>query len=217
MRQSNVKGHHPSKSQPKIPENDAENGHGSILVPASPIRPTGGKGLRIDKGRRHPKGKAHPYRSSDRSELRQAWRTDPALFAKLHNVFRFTIDACADRDNTLLPRYWTKEVDAALQDWRGERVFCNPPFQGAKRIIARAPEAELTVMVFMLNSLTTGYFHSAPAPYLLVPPKRLSFVPPPGIDKSSMAFGTCLLVWGTLTAKQRRQLEHDWLIYGTKL
>ena len=163
------------------------------------------------------KKKAHPFQSSDQLEMRQGWRTDPAIFAKLHKIFRFTIDACATKENALLPRYWTKEMDAALQDWRDERAFCNPPFARAivERIMPRAPEAELTVMVLKLNSLTTRYFHKTPSTYLLLPPRRLEFLPPPGLKrkKGNLAFGTCLLVWGRITKKQRKQLEQDWLIF----
>jgi hypothetical protein len=67
------------------------------------------------------------FHTKDSHETRQRWRTDPELFAKLDKVFRFTVDACADADNALLPRYWT---NAARKDWRNERVFCNPPFAG---------------------------------------------------------------------------------------
>ena len=56
------------------------------------------------------------------------WETPPALFATLHRAHDFTIDAAASDENAKLPRYWTAHTDALLQDWRGERVFCNPPF-----------------------------------------------------------------------------------------
>ena len=153
----------------------------------------------------------------DNHELRQTWRTDPTLFLSLHRIFRFTIDACASKKDALLPRYWTKEQDAALQSWKGETVFCNPPFKGVAPIIAKATEAELTVMVFMLNALTACYFHKTPADYILVPPKRMQFIPPCGLKTSNgtPSFGTCLLVWGEVSEAQERELNGDWLIYAT--
>jgi hypothetical protein len=125
-------------------------------------------------------------------------------------VFRFTVDACADADNALLPRYWT---NAARKDWRNERVFCNPPFAGLAPIIAKAPTSQLCVMVYMLNALTAKYFHEHPADFLLLPPRRLKFIPPEEIEERGINFGTGLLVYGRISDGQRRQLKDDWLIY----
>ena len=150
------------------------------------------------------------FHAKDNHQIRQCWKTDPALFASLHKVFRFTVDACADAGNALLPRYWT---DAARKDWRGERVFCNPPFAGLAPILAKAPTAQICVLVYMLNALTARYFHRDPADYLLLPPRRLKFIPPEDIEERDVNFGTCLLFYGRMTAAQRKQLENDWLIY----
>jgi hypothetical protein len=125
-------------------------------------------------------------------------------------VFRFTVDACADADNALLPRYWT---NAARKDWRNERVFCNPPFAGLAPIIAKAPTSQLCVMVYMLNALTAKYFHEHPADFLLLPPRRLKFIPPEEIEERGINFGTGLLVYGRISDGQRRQLKDGWLIY----
>jgi phage N-6-adenine-methyltransferase len=54
--------------------------------------------------------------------------TPQHIFLPLHEEFHFTIDACASIENALLPRYYTKEQDAFVQDYTGERVFCNPPY-----------------------------------------------------------------------------------------
>lgn len=62
------------------------------------------------------------------TSLREDWRTPRDLFASLHREFNFTVDAAATPANALLPRFWTRENDAFAQDWRGERVFCNPPY-----------------------------------------------------------------------------------------
>lgn len=73
---------------------------------------------------------------------RDDWRTPADLFAALHREFAFTVDAAASERNALLPRFWTRESDAFRQDWRGERVFCNPPYgRDAGRWIAKFSEA----------------------------------------------------------------------------
>lgn len=55
-------------------------------------------------------------------------RTPRAFFDPLHAQRRFTIDAAASADNALLPRYWTRDIDALRESWRSERVWCNPPY-----------------------------------------------------------------------------------------
>ena len=54
--------------------------------------------------------------------------TPDEIFMPLDEEFQFTIDAAATAENTKLTRFWTKEDDALLQCWNGERVFCNPPY-----------------------------------------------------------------------------------------
>lgn len=61
---------------------------------------------------------------SDRTD----WQTPQDFFDLLHAEFRFTIDAAATPENAMLRRFWTKQDNAPLQDWTGERVWCNPPY-----------------------------------------------------------------------------------------
>lgn len=57
------------------------------------------------------------------------WGTPPALFRWADEYYgRLTLDAAATADNTLLLRYWDKRADALKQDWRGERLWINPPY-----------------------------------------------------------------------------------------
>lgn len=56
------------------------------------------------------------------------WETPASLFDSLHMEFRFTIDAAASDENHKLPRYFTMAQNGLQQSWRGERVFCNPPY-----------------------------------------------------------------------------------------
>lgn len=50
------------------------------------------------------------------------------MFDELHDEFNFTIDCCASIENHKLPRFYTKEDNALIQNYSNERVFCNPPF-----------------------------------------------------------------------------------------
>lgn len=56
------------------------------------------------------------------------WETPQDLFDRLNDEFHFTLDAAASDHNHKLPRYYTEKEDGLAQDWKGERVFCNPPY-----------------------------------------------------------------------------------------
>lgn len=80
-----------------------------------------------------------------RNHPQQATRDDvddravlPGFFEPLHESHQFTIDAAASPTNALLPRFWTAEDDALRQSWRGERVWCNPPYSDLKPWVAKA-------------------------------------------------------------------------------
>ena len=86
---------------------------------------------------------------------REDWGTPPALFSELHAEFNFTIDAAASPVNAKLPRYWTIENNALLQDWRGERVFCNPPYgKTQKDFIRKAAECKADIAVLLIPART---------------------------------------------------------------
>lgn len=62
----------------------------------------------------------------------------PGDFAPLQARFAFTVDAAASEDNAKLPRFWTKATDGLSQDWRGERVYCNPPYSSIEPWVEKA-------------------------------------------------------------------------------
>lgn len=73
---------------------------------------------------------------------RNDWETPPWLFDRLHEEFRFDVDAAAQDHNAKLPTYWTPETDGLRQSWAGRRVFCNPPYLGGRKVhwVAKAAE-----------------------------------------------------------------------------
>lgn len=56
------------------------------------------------------------------------WATPRAFFEALDKEFHFTLDPCATAENAKCAKFYTKETDGLAQSWRGERVFCNPPY-----------------------------------------------------------------------------------------
>lgn len=72
------------------------------------------------------------------------WTTPDDLFAELDQVFDFTLDPCASRENAKCARFFTKKQDGLAQDWGREKVFMNPPYgRELPRWMKKAYEASL--------------------------------------------------------------------------
>lgn len=133
-------------------------------------------------------------------------------FAPLHERFRFTIDAAATAANARLPRYWTRETNALVQSWAGERVWANPPYShpNLHRWLDKAwSEAENTQLIVMLvpaNRTEQAWWQRRVEPYrdrggrlrTEFMPGRLRFLGP-GQGRigpnERPPFGCCLLIW----------------------
>lgn len=136
---------------------------------------------------------------------RDNWRTPPALFNLLNRHYRFTIDAAADRDNALLTRFWTEHEDGIAQSWKGERVFCNPPFSQKRHWAEKAAWREADICVMILPATVDQmWFHEFVIKQnaeILIPRGRILFVPPPGMiqkevkEASSPRFASVIAVF----------------------
>jgi phage N-6-adenine-methyltransferase len=71
------------------------------------------------------------------------WETPQYLFDWLNARFHFTVDACATKNNAKCERFFTEKEDGLEQDWRGERVFMNPPYSQIGPWVKRAYESSL--------------------------------------------------------------------------
>lgn len=79
------------------------------------------------------------------------WQTPPEVFGPLHEEFGFTLDAAASAENALLPRFWSLAENALLQDWSGERIWCNPPYgRGQIAFIRKAAERKAEIAVLLI-------------------------------------------------------------------
>lgn len=104
-------------------------------------------------------------------------RETPAdVFDPLHAEFQFTLDAAAARHNAKCPRYYSLgatpigvdarqlsmfpdvfvgdpdavAIDGLAQDWaKGERIWCNPPFSNLEAWVAKAHNADATVVMLL--------------------------------------------------------------------
>lgn len=88
---------------------------------------------------------------------KQNWCTPPAIFDPLNAEYRFTMDGASEPGNGLLPKASTAEDPLP---WKGERVFCNPPWSNIRPFLEMAAEAELAV--FLVPARTNArWFHRA--------------------------------------------------------
>ena len=56
------------------------------------------------------------------------WETPHDLFYDLNEEFHFTLDPCCTPETAKCEKYYTEKENGLIQDWDGERVFCNPPY-----------------------------------------------------------------------------------------
>lgn len=93
------------------------------------------------------------------------WATPRAFFEALDKEFHFTLDPCATAENAKCAKFYTKETDGLAQSWRGERVFCNPPYgreigKWVKKAYDETMRGGGTLVVLLIPARTdTRYFH----------------------------------------------------------
>lgn len=68
-------------------------------------------------------------------------RTPLALFEALDAEFGpFTVDVAASEDNALCDRFFDRERSGLAHSWRGEIVWCNPPYSSIEPWVRKARE-----------------------------------------------------------------------------
>lgn len=83
--------------------------------------------------------------------------TPPEIYAELNREFSFTLDPCPlDDSPTAGAPLWGK--DGLALDWRGQRVFCNPPYSAIKPWLCKHGEAELAVYLLPVKT-DLGWWH----------------------------------------------------------
>ena len=95
------------------------------------------------------------------SSKRDDWRTPTDLFKELDSEFHFTVDLCADDNNHLCEKYYTKENSGLDADLTGEVVFCNPPYGRSSTYawVKKCAGAKATVVMLLPARTDTNPFH----------------------------------------------------------
>ena len=90
------------------------------------------------------------------------WATPQSFFDALNREFSFTLDPCSTHENAKCEKHYTKEDDGLSQSWRGEVVFCNPPYgrELPKWVKKCYDESRHATVVMLIPARTdTSYFH----------------------------------------------------------
>ena len=96
------------------------------------------------------------------SSKRDDWETPQDLFDRLNKIHHFTLDPCSTHENAKCAKHYTKADNGLEQSWKGESVFCNPPYGRdiAKWVKKAAQESEHAKIVMLIPARTdTKYFH----------------------------------------------------------
>tara|TARA_R100000781_G_scaffold97352_1_gene61190 strand:- start:54 stop:542 length:489 start_codon:yes stop_codon:yes gene_type:complete len=88
-------------------------------------------------------------------------RTPKIIWDQLIKEFNFTVDLCASDKNHLLPKYYTKENNALLQNWDNEIAYCHPIFDvNIPKFITKAFEHNCLTVFLLPSSTNAKYFHN---------------------------------------------------------
>ena len=104
------------------------------------------------------------YSKTALSSLTNEWETPQDLFDALDRIHHFTLDPAATPENAKCRKFFTAEDDGLKQDWSGNTVFCNPPYNRViKHWVKKAYEESRkpgTKVVMLLPARTeTAWFH----------------------------------------------------------
>lgn len=92
------------------------------------------------------------------------WSTPVELFNELNNEFKFSLDPCCSIENKKCNKYYTIEDNGLLKSWKGEKVFCNPPYSKLNEWVEKCyREAcnDNTLVCLLIPARTdTKYFHN---------------------------------------------------------
>lgn len=138
--------------------------------------------------------------------------TTSDVFNPLMLRFGFTIDVAASAHNTKCERFCDRDRDGLAISWRGERVWCNPPYSNIEPWVEKAwgewnKGADLIVMLLPANRTEQGWWQRWVEPALRSRDSlrceflagRIRFLSKGQTEigpNERPPFGCCLLIWG---------------------
>ena len=131
------------------------------------------------------------------------WATPPEIFEPLNAEFNFTLDPCSSDQNYKCEKHYTKDDDGLSKSWKGETVFCNPPYGRDIKHWARKcyEESKHATIVMLIPARTdTKYFHDyiygkAELRFLK---GRIKFIDIDGKQKQGATFPSMIVIYRRL-------------------
>ena len=127
------------------------------------------------------------------------WSTPIDFYNQLDKEFNFNLDPCANEDNAKCDNYFTELQDGLLQDWKGNVVFCNPPYgtvlkHWVKKCHDEGQDHNTTVVMLIPARTDTRYFHD----YIYHKAKEIRFIKGRlkfGDSKNSAPFPSMVVIY----------------------
>ena len=90
----------------------------------------------------------------------QEWETPDSLFNKISDIFKFTRDVCASKENKKCNEFWSEKDSCLDKKWDGIN-WMNPPYKNMKNFIIKAyEERERAITVCLIPARTnTKWWH----------------------------------------------------------
>lgn len=142
----------------------------------------------------------------------------PEDFVQLDERFRFTVDVAAAPHNRKKDRFYSIENSGLEAPWKGERVYCNPPYSRIRPWVEKAwaeDQCPLVVMLLPANRTEQKWWQDLIEPHRDRPGSplrteflfgRLRFIKA-GMDEvepnNRPPFGCVLCIWERPEAKSR--------------
>jgi phage N-6-adenine-methyltransferase len=156
------------------------------------------------------------------------WRTPPELLKVLWREFPFDLDAAASLENCVVglgridvnSRYKfciTPEEDALVTPWKGQFIWCNPPYTQIGPFIKRGYEQHIeqkNTVVMLLPAYTDPKYWSE---YVMRAHEvrflkgRLSFIDEDGMKKTSARFPSVVVVFKWITGEHYGKAPSQWV------
>jgi site-specific DNA-methyltransferase (adenine-specific) len=133
------------------------------------------------------------------SSATDMWATPQSFFDELNNEFHFTLDPCATKANAKCNKFYTIDEDGLQQDWKGEVVFCNPPYgkmisSWVRKCSQESKKPNTTIVALLPARTDTRYFHD----YIYGKAKEIRFIKGRlkfGDSKNSAPFPSMVVVF----------------------
>ena len=133
----------------------------------------------------------------NRTDGKDEWLSPPEI---IQSLGKFDLDPCAPkiRPWDTAKNYFTAENDGLIQKWNG-RVWCNPPYNKAKKWLERCKEHGNCIVLIFARTETRMWFDSIwnDADAILFIQGRLTFHNVDGSKpKNSGGAPSCLIAYG---------------------